>query len=298
MILGGIDIGSNAVRLLVSRAMEEGRGWRFKEISFIRVPLRLGDDAFTVHRITPRKVRLLVETMMAFRQLMRVHGVERSMAVATSAMREAVNGEEIARQIRREAGLRVEIISGRREAELIYANRVAEEFGLHDACLHVEVGGGSTELNLFWRGRLRRSEAFNVGTIRILCGKTSRLVWESMRRWVRSHARPIEKLVGIGTGGNINKIFRLSQVKPGKPLLRSRLRKLHDDLAALSMDERMRRFDLNPDRADVIVPAAEVFLAVLDQARIRKLYVPTTQLVDGIVRVLYDDVRDGARRAR
>lgn len=295
LLLAGVDIGSNAVRLLVSRVTRNGSDPRLKEVSFIRVPLRLGSDAFTGGRISRTMARRLVDAMGAFRTLMTVYGVERYMACATAAMREAENGPEIIREIRRRAGVRVEIVSGRREAEIIYHNHVAEGLQRKGASLYIEVGGGSTELTLFAKGRLRKSEAFNLGTIRILYGKDQAQEWERMRRWIKEHAKDWDPLVGIGTGGNINRIFRISGLPLGRPITRSVLRDLYEELAECPVEKRIRKYDLNPDRADVIVPAARIFLTVMERSDIRELFVPNLQLVDGIVHVLSEAPRYGHR---
>ncbi|HEX8609324.1 MAG TPA: exopolyphosphatase, partial [Pedobacter sp.] len=210
-----IDIGSNAVRLLIADISKDDEGFRFKKNTLIRVPLRLGDDAFLNHKISPRKVGDLLKTMSAFKNLMDVYGVTKYLACATSAMREAENGADIIKQVKEHADVNLEIIEGQREANIIYANHIEENLDIKKNYLYIDVGGGSTELSVFVNREPIASRSFDIGTIRILDNQDREETWEEMKNWVKDHTRDLKSLAGIGTGGNINKLFRMSEEKDG-----------------------------------------------------------------------------------
>jgi exopolyphosphatase/guanosine-5'-triphosphate,3'-diphosphate pyrophosphatase len=292
MIFAAIDIGSNAVRLLFSNVFEgEEEGEIIRKESLIRVPIRLGEDAFTIGHISEGKIEALVKTMGAFRSLMEVHCPLDYLACATSALREAANGPEITDRIRREAGIEVEIIDGHREAEIIYSNHIAESLSREGSCLYIEVGGGSTELTLFSRDTMIVSRTFAVGTVRILNDRMEKAEWNRLREWVRAHTADYRPLTGIGTGGNINFLFRMSGKKEGKPLGYKEIKRLGKLLRSYSLEDRVKVLGLRPDRADVIIPALDIYLSVMKWAGITDIIVPNIGLADGIIHLLAEKHR-------
>jgi exopolyphosphatase/guanosine-5'-triphosphate,3'-diphosphate pyrophosphatase len=292
-----IDIGSNAVRLLLARVFEDASGPYFKKEALFRMPLRLGDDAFIHNRISEEKAAKLVQTMAGFQRLMQAYEPLDHMACATSAMREAENGSAIAARIREETQIALEVIDGKAEAEVIYANHFAELLDTQQAYLYCDVGGGSTELTLFAAGRVIASMSFNIGTVRILAGRVPGERWEQMRRWIRNETRVLPQVSGIGSGGNINKVFRLTRGKEGKPISLRKIVELAAFLRAYSYEDRVKVLGLRPDRADVILPAIEIYQVVMHAARIKRMYVPQIGLADGLIHLLYERYT-GAGRAR
>lgn len=289
MKFAAIDIGSNAVRLLLARVFEEeGQPAFFKKEALVRMPLRLGDDAFTRHEITAGKADRLVSTMTGFRHLIEAYEPIDYMACATSAMREATNGDVIAQRVRERSAIDLQIIGGKQEAEIIYANHLERQFGGERAYLYIDVGGGSTELTLFARGRTVASRSFRIGTVRLLEDLVPARRWHEMRAWVREAVDDIAPIQGIGSGGNINKLFRLAQCKEGKPLGLKRLKAIFEMLNAYTYEQRIRVCGLRADRADVIIPAAQIYLAVMGWAGIKKIHVPEVGLADGVVHILYE----------
>jgi len=283
-----IDIGSNAVRLLIADIIENNRLVSFKKTTLIRVPLRLGDDAFLDQRLSDKKANDLIKTMQAFRNLMDVYKVTDYTACATSAMREAKNGGEIAASIKNAADIDLEIISGQKEAEIIYSNHIAQDIDKNKSYLYIDVGGGSTELSLFSTGGLWASGSFNIGTIRMLDNKDTEENWTGMKNFLRENTRQFKSITGIGTGGNINKLYKLAEEKNNAPLTFGKLKSLYHYLDSFSLKDRINILSLNPDRADVIVPACEIYLTVMKSANIKNLYVPTVGLVDGIIQTLIE----------
>ncbi|MBT8331151.1 MAG: exopolyphosphatase [Deltaproteobacteria bacterium] len=283
-----IDIGSNAVRLLLSGVFEEAYSATFRKMSLIRMPIRLGDDAFTQKHISDNKVSQLVKSMIGFNHLIGAFQPLDFMACATSAMREAENGPQICNRILVEAGIKVEIIDGVREAQFIFENKSADLFGGNDAYLYVDIGGGSTEITLFSRGQIITSGSFNIGTIRLLEGLVTKAYWKKMRQWLKNCTAPFTSMAAIGSGGNINKVFRLANCKNGKPLSYDKMMKVRRFLKHFTVGERIKQLALRPDRADVIIPALDIYLKVMKWAGIRKIYVPQVGLADGIVRILYE----------
>lgn len=284
-----IDIGSNAVRLLIADISKDDEGFKFKKNTLIRVPLRLGDDAFLDHHISERKVNDLAKTMLAFRNLMDVYGVSKYLACATSAMREAGNGAEIIKQVKNHANIDIEIIEGQREANIIYSNHIEENLDSKKSYLYIDVGGGSTELSVFVNKIPVASKSFDIGTIRILDNQDKDETWEDMKIWVKTHTKDLKNVAGIGTGGNINKLFRMSEEKEGLPLPYLKLKGLYNTLNNHSLKERISVFGLNPDRADVIIPACEIFITLMKWTGIKQIYVPKVGMVDGIINLLIEE---------
>lgn len=288
MRYAAIDIGSNAVRLLIADVIENNRSVSFKKNTLIRVPLRLGDDAFLDQRLSDKKTTDLIKTMQAFRNLMDVYKVVDYTAYATSAMREARNGEEVVMAIRDQANVDLEIINGQKEGQIIYGNHTEQDIDKNKNYLYIDVGGGSTELSLFSMGGLWASRSFNIGTIRMLDNKDTEESWNDMKNFLRENTKQFKSITGIGTGGNINKLYRLSEEKNNLPLTFGKLKSLYNYLNSFSLKDRINVLGLNHDRADVIIPACEIYLTVMKCANIKNIHVPTVGLVDGIIQSLVE----------
>ena len=288
MRYAAIDVGSNAVRMLIADITENSGSVSFKKNTLIRVPLRLGDDAFLNHAISDRKCADLVKTMHAFKNLMDVYKVSDYRACATSAMREANNGKEIISKIKAEANLNLEVVSGHDEARIISASHADEAIDKTKSYLYINVGGGSTELSLYTNGELITSRSFDLGTIRILDNQDREETWNDMRDFLRENTRHFKNLAGIGTGGNINKLYRLADEKEKAPLAFAKLKTLYNFLNSFSLKDRINVLGLNQDRADVIIPACEIYLSVMKWGNIKNIYVPTKGMVDGIIQLLIE----------
>ena len=282
-----IDIGSNAVRLLIADIIINGKTVSFKKNTLLRVPLRLGDDAFLHQYISPGKREDLVKTMQAFRGLMDVYKVTEYMACATSAMREAGNGAEIVSQIKA-AGIDLQIIDGDLEAAIIYNSHADVGMESGKCYLYIDVGGGSTELSVFADGRLIASRSFNLGTIRILDNQDKESTWDEMRSWLKQQTARRNNIIGVGTGGNINKIAKMVNDKEVKVLTLDQLKNTYRYLNSFPLKDRIRVLGLKEDRADVIIPACEIFVTVLQWAKAKKIIVPKSGLVDGVIQTLID----------
>lgn len=291
MKFASIDVGSNAVRLLLCHVIERNHEPVFKKSELIRMPVRLGEDAFLNKVISIEKVEKLVETMKAFRHLINVFGAVNYRACATSAMREATNGIEICRRIKAEAGIDLEIIDGKTEARIIYSNHIAEHLQDDESYLYIDVGGGSTELTVFSDHRIAWSTSFNIGTLRLLNNTVSKEYWNEFKEKVKKETENFRPLTAIGSGGNINKIFKMIRKKDNKPVYYSRLKEFYDHLNSFTFDERITVLNLNPDRADVIVPATKIFLTVMKCAGIEKIIVPQIGLADGLIHLLYENFK-------
>lgn len=285
-----IDIGSNAVRLLIKSVNEEGSPeGLMRKVQLIRIPLRLGEDAFTTGEISEEKTAKLIRLMKAYKQLMKIFEVSDYRACATSAMRDARNGKEITRKIEKQTGIRIEIIDGQEEAHIVYDNHIEQLFASGGNYLYVDVGGGSTEINLICNSELKDSHSYNIGTVRMLSGTVRKEEKEQMRADLQAWASEYAPIQIIGSGGNINKLFRLADKKDKKQSSFSidSLQEIYETLKSLSKEERIKQFKLKPDRADVIVPAAEIFLEVAKQVNATEISVPTIGLSDGIIDSLY-----------
>lgn len=293
MKFAAIDIGSNAMRLLLTRVLEGENGEEpfFKKEALMRFPLRLGEDAFTQRRISDANREKLIHIMRAYRQFIEAYEPITYRACATSAMREVENGQEIVEQIRAEAGLQLEIIHGKQEAEIIFANHFERKLNPRKTYLYIDVGGGSTELTVFDNAKSTVSRSFKIGTVRLLKGMVPNERWKEMKHWIHEHTGKPKPDAAIGSGGNINKIFRIARRKEGKPVPYKQLREIDKMLNGYSFEERIRRLNLRPDRADVIIPASRIYLSVMKWADIPKIYVPQIGLADGIVHLLYEEYR-------
>lgn len=291
MKFASIDIGSNAVRLLFCNVFEQGINTVFKKAELIRVPIRLGEDAFTNHFISDEKADDLVKAMQAFKLLIEIHRPISFRACATSAMRDASNSAGIIERIKNEAQINVEIIDGSTEANLIYMNHIAEHLDRNNSYLYIDVGGGSTELTLFSRNRHVFSRSFNIGTIRMLNQQIDKTLWTNFKEWIKINTADYHPLIAIGSGGNINKLHKMAKVKDNKPLSFEKLNEIFEELNSFTLQERIENLGLKPDRADVIIPASKIFLSVMKNAQIEKIFVPEIGLSDGIVHQLYEDYK-------
>lgn len=291
MKLAAIDIGSNAARLLLSEVIVGEAGEPvFNKLNLVRVPLRLGFDVFENQEISAEKEGMVLQTLKAYKHLMNAYGIRYVKACATSAMRDARNADDIIRKIKMETGITIEVISGDTEASLIYENHVAEKLTPDDDYLYIDVGGGSTELTFFSKEKLVFKESFQIGTIRLLKNKVSDIQWNEMKDCIKSRIKNLRKVIAIGSGGNINKIFSLSKKKEGKPLSFELLKDYYKELSSFSIEERMRLYKMREDRADVIVPALLIYLNVMRWADAKDIYVPRIGLADGLIQHLYKEV--------
>ncbi|MGB7784698.1 MAG: exopolyphosphatase [Salinimicrobium sp.] len=293
-----IDIGSNAVRLLISTITEqEGREPLFKKTSLVRVPIRLGADVFLSKKISAENTKRMVDTMQAYKLLMRSHKIEKYKACATSAMREAENGEEIAELIREQTGIDINIIDGNDEAAIIAATDLHALIQTDKTYLYVDVGGGSTEFTLYSSGKTVASRSFKLGTVRLLEDMVPDEVWKETEEWVKRITKEYTKIDLIGSGGNINNIFKSSGKANGKPLSFFYLSSYYQLLQSFTYEERITQLNLNQDRADVIVPAAKIYLSAMKWTRARRIYVPKIGLSDGIIKSLYQEGKEETTRA-
>jgi len=295
MIFAAIDIGSNAMRLLFCRVYEvDGKPYFSKE-ELIRLPIRLGEDVFLKGKISDAKEERLITSLKGFNELIKAYGVNGYRAVATSAMRDASNGSEIILRAKKEAGINVEIIDGKLEASLVFSNHIEDLLNPKHAYMYIDVGGGSTELTLYFNQKVIAARSFNIGTVRMLVDKVEKQEWDEMRDWLKRSTIGVHPLHAIGSGGNINKIFKMSNKKETKHLSYEKLKAIYDMLCSYTYTERVERLGLKPDRADVIVPAAKIFLSIMKTADIEKIYVPQIGLSDGIVHELYEKYKAKAR---
>lgn len=288
MKYAAIDIGSNAIRLLIADIINNDGTISFKKDSLIRVPLRLGDNAFLDHFISDKKSDELVKTMISFRNLMDVYKVKDYKACATSALRESKNGQLLVDRIKKEAQIDLEIITGQKEAHTIYSSHIEQSLERNKNYLYIDVGGGSTELSVFSDGKMLASKSFDLGTIRILDNQDTEETWGSLRKWIKEETSRFKGIIGIGTGGNINKYFKLSDEREGKPLSFLQLKRVYNNLNSYSLKDRINILGLKQDRADVIIPAGEIFLFIMEWANIKSIYVPKVGLVDGIIQQLIE----------
>jgi len=282
-----IDIGSNAIRLLISYVFITSKKEKFKKISLIRVPIRLGADVFVKGKISEHNKNRLIDALIGFKYLMKAYEVEKYMAVSTSAMREAQNGKEVVDEIKKKTGLEIKIISGGEEAELISSTDLEELLESNKTYLYVDVGGGSTEFSVFSNGKRQVSKSFKLGAVRLLKKTVSKEEWQKAENWVKKHTKKYNKIDLIGSGGNINKLFKMSGKIPGTPLTKKFLDAQYKFLKSMSYKDRIKELDMNPDRADVIIPATKIYRQALEWSGAEKIYVPKIGLADGIIKYLF-----------
>jgi exopolyphosphatase/guanosine-5'-triphosphate,3'-diphosphate pyrophosphatase len=290
--LAAIDIGSNAVRLLIEEVFIHKGTYHIEKVSFTRVPIRLGEDVFETGKISKEKSKQLIKTMKAFWYLMDVHNIEYFRACATSAMREAENSADVVDRIFKEANVKIEVLTGQEEANLIFANYEGNQFGGQENLLFIDVGGGSSELTVLRKSKRKNGKSFDVGTVRMLSGKVPKKRWTDINEWVVENVEIKSNPVAVGTGGNINTIFKLCGKKPNELLSYAELSAQYNLLKSLTYEERIMKFKLKPDRADVIVPAAEIYLRIMEMAGIDSMIVPKIGLSDGIILQLFNKWRN------
>jgi exopolyphosphatase/guanosine-5'-triphosphate,3'-diphosphate pyrophosphatase len=296
MILAAIDIGSNAARLLISEVTSIGKESRVDRLNFLRIPLRLGFDVFEKGYIGTRRKKMLIDTIDVFARLISMHEVDHYIACATSAMRDASNSKEIIREIRQQTGIGIDIISGDLEAEIIYENHIAELLDPGHSYLYIDVGGGSTELTFYHQSEVVFQRSFNVGTIRMLTKQMDDEVWQEMKQFLRDFSKKYDQVTAIGSGGNINKLASLVNGKAGKSISAETVREMHRELSDLTVEERMLRYKLKRDRADVIVPALLIYTHLMKWGGIEEIYVPRIGLADGLIHHLREQLLETAKR--
>ena len=285
-----IDIGSNAVRVLIANVVEvEQHPPKFMKSSMVRVPIRLGEDSFTVGEISAKNIKRMVKAMKAFKLIMQVNNVTHYMACATSALREANNAHEVVDVVAKKTGIHIDVIDGKREAEIISTTNIFDFIQRDRTFLYVDVGGGSTEFSVLVKGERVASKSFKIGTVRMINNLVSAKVWDEIEAWITEQIEGKGKIALLGSGGNINKLFKLSKVKEGRPLTLIKLNTLYNKLNALSYEERIMQLELNPDRSDVIIPALQIYLKALKWSNSTEVYVPKIGLSDGMIKVLYQE---------
>ncbi len=283
-----IDIGSNAMRLLVVMVVEDGETTDFKKVALVRLPIRLGQEAFTSHLLLPETVKKFSDGMMAFKLIMEIHGVMDFKAVATSAMRETDNKLNIIDSVKEKTGIDIEVIEGKEEAEIIFKAHFRNSAYKQFNYVYVDVGGGSTEITILSKHKIIAAKSFKIGTIRLLNDMVTKECWQEMKDWVKSQTYHLEHVEMIGSGGNINKIAKLIKGETPQPILYYEFKAMRQTLMNMSYDQRIKTFQLNPDRADVIVPASKIYYSVMKWADSSILHVPRIGLSDGIVQLLHE----------
>ena len=292
MRLAAIDIGSNAARLLITEVTtDENKNPVFNKLNLFRVPLRLGFEVFETGIISKQKIGMFLQTMKAFKHLINAYEVKHIKACATSAMRDAKNANDIIRKIKLETDIAIEVITGDMEAGLVFESHIAETLDKDHSYMYIDVGGGSTELSFFSNGVLTFKESFNIGTIRLLQNQVNDKTWEVMKEIIKTVTKDQKEVMAIGSGGNINKIFTMSKRKEGKPLSFELLKDYYNELSTVSLENRMKIYDLKADRADVIVPALQIYTNAMRWAGAKEIYVPKIGLVDGLIQHLWAELK-------
>jgi exopolyphosphatase/guanosine-5'-triphosphate,3'-diphosphate pyrophosphatase len=288
--LAAIDIGSNAIRLLIANVLtkKNGENPAFNKSALVRVPIRLGADTFIQGEISEENKIRMIKAMEAFKLLMEVHGVQKFKACATSAMREAKNGIDVANEIFEKTKVKIDIIDGKQEAAILFSQDLSNILKNGKSYLYIDVGGGSTEFIIFSNGKIINSKSFKIGSVRLLNNlKGTKEIWENIEIWIKANTQNLKKLSLVGSGGNINKLFKLSGQPMGKPLTVMYLKAQYQFLKQMTYEQRISELGLNPDRADVIIPATKIYLSVMKWSGAKKIYVPKIGLADGIVKNIY-----------
>lgn len=286
MKFAAIDIGSNGARMQISSVLHDEGISRFKKIEYVRFPLRLGHDVFTQGRITPQSEDRMMKLMLAYQLLMELHEVDDFMACSTSAMREAENGAEVREHIEQRTGIHIQIIDGQREAELV--NNIVVKSLAEGQYIHIDVGGGSTELNIYKDRQKINAKSFKLGSVRLLEGKESKNVWPKIKEWINQNVDYNQPIQAVGTGGNINKLFDLSSKLSESSTSLEEIVRMRDYIAQFSLSDRINKLQLNPDRADVIVPAGDIYTSAMKWAGASIIHVPDVGLKDGMLQLLYE----------
>lgn len=288
MKLAAIDIGSNAARLQISTVLHNDDQVSFKKVEYVRFPLRLGHDVFNFGELTPESEARTAKLMQVYKLLMELHEVEHYVACATSAMRESDNGHDVARRIEAQTGIKIHIIDGQKEAQLI--NNVVVQSLDERQYIHIDVGGGSTELNLYQNREKIASKSFKIGSVRLLEGKETKGAWRKMQDWVEEYMDASQEIAAVGTGGNISKLFNMAAKLSDATTTLDEIERIRNYVASFSQDDRINKLRLNADRADVIVPAADIYISVMKWAGASTIMVPDLGLKDGIMQLVYEQV--------
>ena len=284
-----VDIGSNAIRLLIVGVLKTNSVHKYRKISLVRVPIRLGQDVFLYKKISNEKLKLLLNTLKAFKLLMSVHNIDRYKICATSAMRESKNSKEVLKRFRKKLNLDINIISGKDEASII-ANVFAKDFNNHKNLLYVDVGGGSTELTIIDKGKIVESKSFKIGTVRILNNLVKKDTWGKYEEWIKKHTKIYNGILTIASGGNANKLLKISGKEIGKPMSIEVIKEIYLELNKYSFEDRVIKLNLSTDRADVIIPATEIYLKSMNFCKSNQIIIPRIGLADGIIRMIsYDE---------
>ena len=285
-----IDVGSNAIRLLIMNIIErKGEEPIFTKNAIIRAPIRLGSDSFVLGEISPKKKKRMIDSIKAFKLLMKVHNVDRYLAYATSALREANNGLQVTAEIRKKTGVKIEIIDGQREAEVIASTDLYKVVRPDQNYLFIDVGGGSTELTVYSQGQIVVSKSFKIGTVRLLKKMVDKSVWSSYKRWIVKHTSDYEQMSVLGSGGTINSLFKLSGNSAGEPLSYEFIKEKYNTFQSMSPKQMMVEFSFNADRADVIEQATRIYLMGMKHSNSSQIHVPKVGLADGMVKLLYKE---------
>mgnify|MGYP001345669554 FL=1 len=285
--IAAIDIGSNAVRMLISYVITSGNEFIFQKNSYVRLPLRLGEDSFKDGLISDIKIETLSNALLSFKYIMKVHNVTDYQIYATSALRESINSKDVIDRIKKSTGLKINIITGLKEAKIISIGNPLSKLEINKTNLYIDVGGGSTEYSILRKGVNKKSKSFKMGTVRLLNNKTVTLVINEIKNWLISNIELNEKVKLYASGGNINKIQSMSGSKSGKPISYLSIKNLYNTLVNYEYNERIARFDLSPDRADVIIPALKIFIFTMETVNSNKIFVPKMGLVDGMIKDIY-----------
>lgn len=287
--IAAIDIGSNAVRMLICYIIPSGKKYIFQKNSYLRLPIRLGEDSFKDGIISKSKIHKLSDAILSFKYIMNVHDVEYYQIYATSALRESKNSEEVILEIKKTTGLKINLISGLKEAKIISKGNSLEKLQFNRSFLYVDVGGGSTEYSILRRGEEKKSKSFKIGTVRLLNNLVDDKLFIDIKYWLDTYLDDQDKIKMFATGGNINKIQSMTGSKIGKPISYLSLKDLYNNLTKYNYQERMVKFDLNPDRADVIIPALKIFITTMESVGSNKLFVPKVGLVDGMINEIFHE---------
>ncbi|MDG2396669.1 MAG: exopolyphosphatase [Flavobacteriaceae bacterium] len=287
---GAVDIGSNAIRLLISNVLIlKNKPPLFMNSSIIRFPIRLGQDSFTVGKISSKNIKKIIKAIKAFKIIIKIHGVKNYMACATSALRDSNNSKEIIETIKRKLNFKIQIIDGEKEAEIIACSEI---FNVSDSLrsssfLYIDVGGGSTEFSVLNNGKRHISRSFNIGTVRMLNSTVNDNVWNGIESWIKLNTSKLDKVHILGSGGNINNVFKIAKINDGNPITFLKLNSIYNSLIKMTYEERMYYFNLNSDRADVIIPAIQIYLKAMKWSKSNKIFVPKFGLSDGMIKLMY-----------
>lgn len=285
--IAAIDIGSNAVRMLICYVISSGDEYVFQKNSYLRLPIRLGEDSFKNGIISNKKIILLTNAILSFKYIMKVHGLKEYKIYATSALRESINSKEEISIVKKNTDLNIELITGLKEAKIISKGNSLEKIEFNKTFLYVDVGGGSTEFSILRKGKEKMSKSFKIGTVRLLNNLVDDSMLMEIKKWLKSNIDNDDKIKLFATGGNINKIQSMTGSKSGKPISYLSIKDLSNTLMEFNYQERMMKFDLNPDRADVIIPALKIFITTMEFVKANKIFVPKSGLVDGMINEIF-----------